>query len=586
MRRLLFGLFVGSCTAAGARAADEVVATTQTRQPVAVSISRPVEQAPLSSRGVSLGQPRLARGTRPEQPPAAGLVQVGYRGPARAAVASLPETGARPEALPPTIIRPEGDSQSQFAIERAAYLPAPTAVERVAGTAPVPAKAEKLSYGPTPMQVVPNPLSFGPTAGPGTSQQPSGGPTDGQPPEHLAMMPESAEAPALADETGAPVDLSGGPQAFPFRFYGSVEYLAWRVKDGNIPPLATTSIAVNPALPGPGQPPAGFGPLGDPTTRVLVNDKLGYGTQSGARFRLGYNLPTCKPMAIEGSFFFLNSGSSNFQSSQSQLYRPFFNGNLGFEDVQIVSSPGLSAGRITINSPSRLYGADLNLRCPLFCTTNCAGGFNLDLLGGFRYLHLNEGLTVTEQGIGQGINAGQAFVVQDNFRTSNNFYGAQVGLAGTWTRDRWSLGVRGTIAVGDTHQVVRVNGGSLLLPNSLVPMPGGLLALPSNIGERSKDRLSFVPEVGVNVGYRVTDWMRATVGYNFLYWSSVVRPGDQIDRVLDVTQVPGLTTTNAQGQILYRGVPVQPLSPPRPAPLINDTSFWAQGVTLGLEFRW
>jgi hypothetical protein len=80
-----------------------------------------------------------------------------------------------------------------------------------------------------------------------------------------------------------------------------------------------------------------------------------------------------------------------------------------------------------------------------------------------------------------------------------------------------------------------------------------------------------VPEFGVNIGYSVTDWMRLTVGYNFLYWSNVSRPGSQVDTNVNLNNVFG------SGQA----------SPPLVPRYLNNTSdFWAQGLTLGLEFRY
>ena len=40
-------------------------------------------------------------------------------------------------------------------------------------------------------------------------------------------------------------------------------------------------------------------------------------------------------------------------------------------------------------------------------------------------------------------------------------------------------------------------------------------------------------EALTRVGYRVTDCIRVNVGYNFLYWSEVARPGEHIDRVVN-----------------------------------------------------
>ena len=37
----------------------------------------------------------------------------------------------------------------------------------------------------------------------------------------------------------------------------------------------------------------------------------------------------------------------------------------------------------------------------------------------------------------------------------------------------------------------------------------------------------------LSVGYQFTPWVRGLIGYNFLYLSSVVRPGTQIDNTYD-----------------------------------------------------
>ena len=69
---------------------------------------------------------------------------------------------------------------------------------------------------------------------------------------------------------------------------------------------------------------------------------------------------------------------------------------------------------------------------------------------------------------------------------------------------------------------------------------GGFLALPTNIGNRSRDQFTAVPEIGFNVGRQLNNHLRVYAGYTFLYWSSVVRPGDQsrITVSLPMVQVP------------------------------------------------
>jgi hypothetical protein len=100
-----------------------------------------------------------------------------------------------------------------------------------------------------------------------------------------------------------------------------------------------------------------------------------------------------------------------------------------------------------------------------------------------------------------------------------------------------------------------------------------VLAQQSNIGEQSNTEFAAVPEFGVTFGYQVTCNVRATVGYTFIYWPNVVRPGDQIDTRLNLSQFP---TTAGPGTLVGEAAPGRSF---------NDTNFWVQGLNFGLEFR-
>src|SRR5262249_31769774 len=135
---------------------------------------------------------------------------------------------------------------------------------------------------------------------------------------------------------------------------------------------------------------------------------------------------------------------------------------------------------------------------------------------------------------------GSMILLSDLFTTENRFYGGQVGALAQFRPGPRTLDLPGKIALGDTHPIVNLPGAPLTsepgFPTRLEP--GGLLALPTNIGRRDRDRFTVVPEVGINVGYNITENLRVFAGYNFLYWSSVVRPENAIDRAVNTTQLP------------------------------------------------
>jgi hypothetical protein len=199
-------------------------------------------------------------------------------------------------------------------------------------------------------------------------------------------------------------------------------------------------------------------------------------------------------------------------------------------------------------------------------------------------VNLNESLTITENinVVGPGGTrvdlddpVGSVVFVQDRFQTANHFYGGQIGAAYERRWGRVSLDARASVALGATHQVLEIDGFQTRFLPGQQPMTfrGGLLAAGPNIGTFTRDRFSVVPEVTVNLGYWVTPRLKAYVGYNFLFWSNVIRPGDQIDRVVDLTFVPNAPPVPFSGQF-------------RPQPLFKQSDLWVTGVQFGAEWRW
>jgi hypothetical protein len=351
--------------------------------------------------------------------------------------------------------------------------------------------------------------------------------------------------------------------------YGSAEALFWWMRDSRLPPLLTIS------------PPSVAGGVA-PGTRVLYGDNsVAPQERIGGRFTVGMWLNECQNWGVVGSYFFLGNRGNSFATAGdgvSVLSRPFLNINpivngtpgMPVPDREIIAFPGFATGTFTAKTSDVLWGADINARMNLL--SGCR--WRLDGLAGFRYLHFDEQLTITEtfQGIA-GPNAGRAGSLMDHFETNNDFYGGQLGLVGELRRGPWSLDMIGKVALGTTHQSVTASGAQMGMNEFGAPVSGaGLLVQPSNAGTRNRDSFSVVPEVTLNLGYQVTQHLKVFAGYDFLYWSHVTRVGDQIDTTLDVnsrtfpiSQAPGAT---------------------RPAPRFQDTGFWAQGFNAGLQFTW
>jgi hypothetical protein len=349
------------------------------------------------------------------------------------------------------------------------------------------------------------------------------------------------------------------------RFYASGEYLLWGIKDPNLPPVATTTgLSMQQIM---ALAPTGIRPgaIGQPATEVLLGgDDLDSPMFSGGRFTVGFSRP-CRDIGIEGTFFFLGERSTNLFTSSGPdrpfLFLPFFDTNAATfgENAQAVGIPGIP-GFVSARHTSRMWGAEANLRKAWWCDCNS----KLDLLGGFRFVELTESF-ILERNCGCPLPPGGVSHNSDLFGTRNRFYGGQIGADYEYRSGRWILGAAGKIGLGVMHQSVLIDGMRLtILPNQApIVRPGNFFTAPSNIGKYQRDEFAVVPEVQLKLGYQLTDHLSAHVAYNFLYLSTVARPGDQIDRSFNPR--PG-----GQG----------------PAFVFQDTDFWAQGVNFGLNWRY
>jgi hypothetical protein len=353
-------------------------------------------------------------------------------------------------------------------------------------------------------------------------------------------------------------------------FWLSADYLLWGLRAEHLPALVTTS------------PPGSGGILGQPGTSVLIGDaNVSQGAFSGGHFVGGVWLDDDHMFGFEGTYFFLAEQSRTLSTVSSggpnspTLARPFFNVLTGAEDAELLALPGQQAAGITVNATTSLQGAEATGVVSL-----CGGAhYGIETLIGFRYLDLTEELGIAAQTAflpAAPVNAGLGIGQVDQFATRNHFYAGQLGVRANACLNGWLLGLEGKLALGANEEMVNIAGASGFVPPTGRPLvsSGGLLAVSTNSGQFTRGPFAVVPELGVRVGYQLSRHIRLFAGYTFLYWSTVVRPGDQIDRGVNPTQV---SVIQPAGSLT---------GPARPAFVFHETDFWAQGGTFGLEFRY
>ena len=398
-------------------------------------------------------------------------------------------------------------------------------------------------------------------------------------PPQVVVGPADSGPPAAGSGPGGEVfsEASHDPCGSTPHCWIAADYLLWRVKDAPLPvPLVTKGLN-NVEF---------SGAVGEFGTQILYgNQTMDFGSLSGARFAGGWWFDDHDVFGVEAGGFCLQQqtervGFGSGPGGFPLLGIPFFNTETNTEDFADISVPGELVGKVDVASSIRFWGVESNLAFNLY--RDCHGCF--DVLAGFRYQQLEESLEIDGASApldGSTVNyRGLTFpapaitTLSDRYRTYNDFAGGQLGFRTEWDRGNLCLRLTGKVALGNTHETVDVAGSSSLFAGPAGPtntVPGGLFAQTSNSGRFSSNDFTVVPEGDVTVGYRLTRRLRAFAGYQFTYWSHVVRPGDQINRNVNPTQVPTFSDV------------VLPSTQPAASPLFQTTDFWAYGIHLGLE---
>jgi hypothetical protein len=369
-------------------------------------------------------------------------------------------------------------------------------------------------------------------------------------------------------------------------FWLEGDYLLWFInKSPSNTALVTTSTTPDIAL--------SNGTLGQPgTTQLFADDDISHHGFSGFRVRGGTAVDANVPM--EFGFFWIEQGNTHFAGSSDPtgnpvLGRPVFAAQdaVAAETVYLSSFPGLATGSIAVTSSVRLFGGDASVVQRIWTGPH----LRFDMSAGFRYLQLDDNLNITSTTTpistdftafyaGNPFSVGGTSIVHDQFNTRNRFFGGQIAARSVFDFSQTFTGLfvemRGKLNIGATEGTAHINGFSTLLQRGAPPtiLQGGILAVPSNIGRFSQQRFAVIPEGTIMVGQEITNWLRISVGYDFLYWSRVTRPGTLLNRSVDTQQV--VTDPNYN----------PPASSGQPALIFHDKSFWAQGLMVGLSITY
>lgn len=373
------------------------------------------------------------------------------------------------------------------------------------------------------------------------------------------------------------------PKQLPHRWF-SAESLIWWTSQPDVPVIATTSAVGTPGLQA--------GVLGQPQTGELWGGgDLFDLTRGGVRLRAGKWSDDNDGSGFQAEFLMLGSAGHNFRGGSNGnpiLARPFINQETGLEDAQLIGFPGLSNGTLEFNAETRMYSVGFNYwaeliaeyddecgeSCGSSCQNQCSCQQTDRIFGiklGPRFIHHDDTILANESLT--GLASGNQFRILDSFKTENSFLGGEIGLRAQRNRGIYSVDLGVNLGIGATRQELDVSGLTTITTaaGSSTTTAGGFLAQSTNSGSWDDTKFSLVPSLEFKLGMEAGHGWRFAVGYDFMYWTNVLRASEQIDTVIHPDLFPPA---------------VAPTSASRPGVLLNESDYFAHGISVSIERRW
>jgi hypothetical protein len=234
---------------------------------------------------------------------------------------------------------------------------------------------------------------------------------------------------------------------------------------------------------------------GTPFTRSLSNFDFDY--EPGVRFTYGQKMGA----NTYGEFTYFGLHEWNVRSS-------FGNNNVVTLDNGILPAFADPIFAQTMNYETRLHNAEFNSRTFVWVYPH------VSVLAGFRFISLQDQLTIREQGIvadrlGSGIFSS---------RTRNRMFGVQVGLD-------WTQAVNCNVEVGSFTKIGLLSNSANM---RMFANYGNSVDVSDAIqsGEEGID-LSILVEMGFAVTYRINQNLHLRTGYQFLFLSNAALAPNQ-----------------------------------------------------------
>ena len=296
--------------------------------------------------------------------------------------------------------------------------------------------------------------------------------------------------------------------------------------------------------------------------------------RAGGRAELGLWMTAQQNWALRGTFFSLSESSTDYaidSNSIGLIARPFTDGpasvgGIGPDAFVVSEAANNITGGISISNDANLIGGDVSIVRPWLAWPTR----RVNLVYGYQFSRFDETLGITTSTNDPAI--GSIFL-EDLFDAENEYHAGHIGVEGEYHYGRWSLETRLKFAFGSMRQRVNISGSTITrdLGGATSSAGSGLFAQTTNVGEYEQNEFAFMNETGIRLAYRPARRLKMTLGYTFMFWSSIARPAEQID-----------TTVDAR---LLGGGPILGATPTRPAFGFDTGGMVVHGLNAGLEYR-
>jgi hypothetical protein len=326
-----------------------------------------------------------------------------------------------------------------------------------------------------------------------------------------------------------------------------LELLRWRLNGTRLPPLVTVGS--------PNANPANVARLNDPGTEILAGDDIvNEDWRYGIRVNTGIWLNCCHTLSVSADFFDLEDDEYDFNSDPGTtrvVGRPFFNTDLGIDDVEFVSVPNELLGSAGVRSNDDFRGAGLTFnQCVWSCCDPCCEreSSQVNVLGGYRFYNYDSNLRITEDltvlpGTTTPLVPGTTILLHDSFHARNEFNGAEIGLEAGKKNGWWWMEGMAKVAVGAETRTVIIDGETTTtVPNGGIPVTtvttvntGGLLTSEvTNIGHYHDSDFVVIPEFRFGLGATISRIWSVRAGYSVIIWGDVARAASHLPPGLEV----------------------------------------------------